>query len=120
MQYLLALGVIEAATSAFPGFARRVEVTGSQGTAIIEDDDLILFDVHSGRREAKGRSAVAPSATTPVVADVTPHRRVFEDFMQAIRTGRPAACDAAEGRRSVAVVEAVYESARTGRAVEPK
>jgi UDP-N-acetyl-2-amino-2-deoxyglucuronate dehydrogenase len=115
-----AIGVIEAATSVFPGFARRVEVTGSEGTAIIEDDDLVLFAVHSGRRDAGVRSASSPSATTPVVSDSTPHRRVFEDFMQAIRTGRPPACDAREGRRSVAVVEAVYESARTGRAITPK
>jgi predicted dehydrogenase len=49
-----------------------------------------------------------------VVADATPHRRVVEDFVDAIRHKRRPACDGREGRRSVALAEALYESARTG------
>ena len=115
-----ALGVVEAATSLFPGFARRVEITGSEGTAVIDGDDLALFDTRGGRRQLPARPTPPPSATSPVVADATPHRRVFEDFLDAIRLGRTPACDAREGRRSVALVEAIYESARTGHAAVPK
>src|SRR6185437_7850245 len=36
-----ALGTIEAATSAYPGYARRLELTGSCGTLRLEGDDLV-------------------------------------------------------------------------------
>jgi predicted dehydrogenase len=39
---------------------------------------------------------------------------VFEDFIEAVRTGRPPMCDAREGRRCVALIDAIYRSARTG------
>ena len=35
-----AVGVLEAATSVYPGFSRRLELTGSQGTIILENDRL--------------------------------------------------------------------------------
>ena len=86
-----AIGVIEASTAAFPGLPRRVEVTGTKGTVVHEQD-----------------------ARPAIVADATPHRRVLEDFISAIRNNGTPACDAREGRRSVALVQAVYESARSG------
>jgi predicted dehydrogenase len=51
------------------------------------------------------------------LADAGPHRRVIEDFIRAVRSGARPACDAHEGRKSVALVEAVYESARSFRPV---
>jgi UDP-N-acetyl-2-amino-2-deoxyglucuronate dehydrogenase len=113
-----ALGVIEAATSVFPGYARRLELTGSEGTMIIEQDSLVAANLRDGAGPAidiaDGGSSPAATAT---VSDATPHQRVIEDFIDAVRTGRAPACDAREGRRSVAIVEAVYRSAREGRTV---
>lgn len=87
-----AIGVIEAATSVHPGYARRLEVTGTKGTIVLEDAN--------------------PSATSPVVADVSAHQRVLEDFIRAIRTGASPACDGREARKSVALVTAIYASAQ--------
>src|SRR5689334_3728239 len=36
-----ALGVLQAATSIYPGYPRRIELTGSKGTMILEQDRLI-------------------------------------------------------------------------------
>jgi len=36
-----ALGVLQATTAAYPGYQRRLELTGSEGTVILEQD-LIL------------------------------------------------------------------------------
>src|SRR4030095_1494800 len=56
-----------------------------------------------------------PSASSPVVSDVSGHKELLKDFLRAIETdGRPY-CDGVEARRSVALVQAIYESARTGR-----
>ena len=35
-----ALGNLEAATSAYPGFSRRIEMTWSQGTIVVENDRI--------------------------------------------------------------------------------
>jgi len=71
-----------------------------------------------------GAAAIAPNApagaaaSTHVVADASPHRRVFEDFVSALDTGRPPRVDGREGRRSVALIEAIYASSRTGQPVD--
>jgi UDP-N-acetyl-2-amino-2-deoxyglucuronate dehydrogenase len=114
-----ALGVIEATTSVFPGYARRVEVTGAEGTLILEGDRLIAADLRSPVDVGTASPTDLESTASPVVSDCTPHQRVFEDFIRAIETnGRPA-CDAREGRASVAIVEAVYRSARDGGFQQP-
>ena len=40
-----ALGVFEASTAVFPGYARRVELTGSNGTLTLEHDHLVGVDL---------------------------------------------------------------------------
>ena len=40
------------------------------------------------------------------------HTPVVVDFAEAIRTGRKPLVDGAEGRRSVALITALYESSR--------
>ena len=62
--------------------------------------------------------AVSVAASSPVVADVAAHRAVFEDFIAAIAGGRPPSCDGAQGRASVAVIEAIYRSSATGQPVD--
>ncbi len=120
-----ALGIFEASTAVYPGYARRVELTGACGTLILEGDELAAVDVREPAPTDVGASTVNRSdvrqvpanASSPTVADETPHRRIFEDFVHAIQTNGVPACDGAEGRRSVQVVEAIYESAKTGRRV---
>ena len=107
-----ALGVIEAATAVFPGYARRLEVTGTEGTAILEHDRLVRVDLRSGAHAVSDAAVDRnPSATAPRVSDVSAHQRVLEDFIRAIRTGVPPACDGREGRKSVELVTAIYASA---------
>jgi predicted dehydrogenase len=115
-----ALGVIEAATSIYPGYARRVEVTGTEGTIVIEDDRLLRADLRSSSASPAAAPAATESAASPVVSDASAHQRIIEDFVRSVETGAPLACDAREGRKSVAVVQAIYESARTGMAVRPR
>ena len=92
-----AVGVLETSTAAFPGFPRRIEVTGTRGSLLHEQE-----------------------ARPALVADATGHQRVFEDFLAAITTNGTPACDAREGRRSVALIEAIYRSARSGGSETPE
>jgi len=117
-----ALGIFEGSTAVYPGYPRRIELTGSNGTAILDHDSLVTLDLTAAVRDASvtvepKADGAAQNAASPTVSDATPHRRILEDFIAAIRDGRTPACDGREGRRSVAVVEAIYTSAREGRPV---
>ncbi len=108
-----ALASLEATTAAWPGYPRRVEISGTEGTLVIEGDRIAAADLRSPRPDlvsAPGEKQAA--ASTAAVADASPHRRMLEDFVRAVETGSRPACDGAEGLRSLAVVEAVYAAAR--------
>jgi predicted dehydrogenase len=112
-----ALGTFEASTAVYPGYPRRVELTGSRGTVILEHDSLITADLQGDQQPGgDGTSHVAggspQNVASPTVSDATPHRRVLEDFIRAIQSNSTPACDGREGRRSVEAVEAIYASAR--------
>ena len=68
------------------------------------------------RRAAAGGRRVGRRSR--VVADASAHRRVFEDFVTALDSGRPPRVDGREGRRSVALAEAIYDSSRSGQPVD--
>ncbi len=116
-----ALGIIEATTSSYPGYARRLDVSGSEGTLILEGDKLVATDLKSaaGQPAAAAKEPPPENAASAIVSDSVPHQRVFEDFIQAIRTGGTPACDAHEGRPSVAIIEAIYRSAKSGKFERP-
>jgi UDP-N-acetyl-2-amino-2-deoxyglucuronate dehydrogenase len=111
-----ALGVLQATTSAFPGYPRRLELTGSQGTLIIEQDRLLAADLKSPNDDLlRGSEADSnPSSSSPVVSDARGHQAVLQDFLDAIRTGGEPRCDGTAGRRSLALVQAIYSACQTG------
>jgi UDP-N-acetyl-2-amino-2-deoxyglucuronate dehydrogenase len=114
-----AMGVLQATTSAYPGYPRRLELTGSEGTVIIEHDRLLASDSRNKASELKslGDDQNA-SESSAAVSDVRGHRAVIEDFIDAIRTNREPRCSGVEGLRSVALVEKIYEACRLGKRVE--
>lgn len=113
-----ALGVFEASTAVYPGYARRVELTGANGTLTLEHDSLVGVDLKEPDPRfpsdalAPRDAAPAANAASPTVSDATPHRRIIEDFLHAIQTSGTPACDGPDGRRSVVVIDAIYASAR--------
>ena len=122
-----ALATIEATTAAFPGFERRVEISGENGTVVLVGDEIKEVRLKTGSRDSLTGSPdsvrtepvqSAISASSPVVSDVSAHRAIIEDFVAAIGEHRAPVCSGPEGRRSVAIIEAIHASARSGRFVE--
>jgi len=110
-----AIGTLEATTAAYPGYSRRVELTGSEGTILIDQDRVIGADLRTPTDEfIDSVEESNASARSPVVADVSGHRMILEDFLRAIENNSKPCCDGREARRSVRVVQAIYESSRTG------
>src|SRR5258705_1375938 len=115
-----ALGTLEATTSVYPGYDRRIELTGSEGTIILEQDRIINVDLKTPITDlvVSGQENRNLSSSSPVVSDVSGHKKILEDFLWAIANDTAPRCDGREGLRSVALVEAIYESGKTGKAVD--
>jgi UDP-N-acetyl-2-amino-2-deoxyglucuronate dehydrogenase len=114
-----AVGTIMSSTAAFPGFPQRLEITGTQGTVIIEDGQIVRRafgnDARPGPPPAdRGRAA---AAADPTALDVSGHAAQIGDLLAAIGEGREPAVDGQAARDALEIVCAVYESSRSGRTV---
>lgn len=113
-----AIGNFEAATAAYPGFARRIEMTWSQGTVIVENERISSVSLRTpvDGLSVTQRSGESERSVSPVISDTRGHRAIIEDFLKAIAADRPPLCDGYQARRSVQLVQAMYQSARSGEA----
>jgi predicted dehydrogenase len=116
------LGQLLAATSLYPGQLRRFLFGGRDGTAEILEEQLVTWqfrgaasDDDATRARFGGTSSTSGGAADPMAINYSCHTRNFESFLEALRTGGVPALDGAEGRKAVAIIEACYKSARTGR-----
>lgn len=115
-----AVATLEATTAAYPGYKRRVEISGTDGTLVLEHDRLVAADL---RHPADDLVADVPadgnqSASSPVVSDARGHQRLLEDFVDAVHAHRDPICTGQDARKSVALVCAIYEAATSGRWIE--
>jgi UDP-N-acetyl-2-amino-2-deoxyglucuronate dehydrogenase len=116
-----AIGSFQATTSVYPGYPRRLELTGSEGTVIVEHDRLVAADLRNAPADfqSKGNDRNA-SASSPTVSDVRGHQAALGDFVHAIQTNSTPRCSGVEGRRSLALVEAIYAACASGKRIELK
>lgn len=117
-----AIGVMEATTAAWPGLLKKTEIHGSRGTAIIEQDSIIRWKFADALPEDAeilatlgASSATSGGASDPKAISFVGHQLQLQDFVDAISSGRQPKVDGAEGRRSVEIILAIYEAARTGK-----
>ena len=115
------LGQLLAATSLYPGQLRRFLFGGRDGTAEILEEQLTTWRFRGEtaadddtRARFGGTSSTSGGAADPMAINYACHTRNFADFIAAVKAGRPPALNGLEGRKAVAIVEACYESARTG------
>jgi UDP-N-acetyl-2-amino-2-deoxyglucuronate dehydrogenase len=110
-----AMGIFHATTAAYPGYPRRVEISGTEGTVILEHDRIIAVDLRNAPTLVIESAAIDEnkSSSSAAVSDFRGHQAAFEDFLAAIQGKRASACDGIEGRRSIALVETIYRAART-------
>jgi UDP-N-acetyl-2-amino-2-deoxyglucuronate dehydrogenase len=107
------LGLIQATTAAYPGYAERIEVYGTRGSAIYhKGEGRLEWHLIDPREDHVLETNISSGAANPMDITAAGHIAMFQDFAEAVRQGRHPSIDGAEGRRSVAVVEAIYQSER--------
>ena len=86
-----ALGGVYATTASYPGRPKRIELTGTKGTIVIED-------------------AVCGSSNAGSIP-VEHHRRAIAAFVESLDGGAPYPIDGHEARKSVDLIERIYRDA---------
>jgi predicted dehydrogenase len=116
--------VIEATTAAFPGALKRIELAGSEGSAVLEEEDITAWDFAKKTKADQallermaGRTETGGGAADPAAIGHHGHTAMFKDVLKAIKGGTKPLIDGPEGRRSVEVILAIYKAAETARAV---
>jgi len=114
-----ALGTIMATTAAFPGLTATISVHGDRGSAIIDNDKLRYFHVVGENRaeqvmERYGEVESGPGAGADPGSLSMVHRDQIQDLVEAIREDREPSVNLEEGRKPLAIIQGIYESARSG------
>jgi predicted dehydrogenase len=120
-----AFGTIEGTTATWPGWSRRLEICGENGSVVMEDDDITRWDFRVAQSEdekirgMRESAAMGSGAAAPMNIKIEGHVRQIQDFIDGINGQRPFFIEGHEARKAVALVRAIYDSAATGRAIRP-
>jgi UDP-N-acetyl-2-amino-2-deoxyglucuronate dehydrogenase len=118
-----ALGVIQGATSTWPGDPARVELRGDQGTIVLEEGRIVVWKLADASPEEEEAmlnlegGGGGSGAGDPMAIGSERHRRQILDFVEAVQTGRPPLIAGPEARKAVEIIRAIYQSANEGRMV---
>ena len=120
------LATVVSTTAAVNPRPRSLTIRGTLGTVGMVDDELVQWDVPGGPSPEiqalmnAGSVDRGDTLTMAGYADSSLHFLQLEDFVAAVAEGRPPLVDGWEGRRTTAVMEALYDSARRGEVVRPR
>lgn len=114
-----ALGTIEATTAAWPGWAMRIELCGENGSARLEDGVITEWtfrdDDPADASIRGGEAALGSGAANPGGISIEGHRRQIADLVTAVREDRALKIAGPDARNAVALINALYASAASGR-----
>ena len=105
-----ALGVIHATTAAYPGFAERIELIGTGGTALLEGTSLKVQLLGGKSIEFHTESGGGGTGADPMAFPHDWHRGVLADFLDAIETNREPRVNGAEGLKVHRFIDQLLQS----------
>lgn len=120
-----ALGVVEGTTGAYPGTLKKIEICGSKGSALLEEESLKVWKFDEETEEddrIRARFLDATSsgggASDPKAINTHGHERQFEDFADAIIQDVDPFITGEDAKKSVEIIRAIYESAQSEKLVK--
>ena len=113
-----ALGTIACTTSMWPGHFRTITISGTDGTVVLADGNLLVWrfkeetqadtDLRARLLNLPGAGVGASDPSAGVDSDG--HLAAIEEFVSAIQAGQRPTVDGVEAMKAVAIIRAVYES----------
>jgi predicted dehydrogenase len=116
-----ALGVFEASTSIVPAQPRFIEINGTKGTALLEDDNFELITSDTGDESKKTEKKSGTGADDPLAGmSSNHHHKQYEQIINAFHGNGKVIVSGEDSLRSLAVVEALYKSSDQNIVAVPK
>jgi predicted dehydrogenase len=113
-----AIGTIQGTTAAYPGFRKRIEINGTHGSVVMEDDFFTKWtfkneteDDKRIRKEYGEPSTPGETASDPTVNPTELFALQIADFIEAIENNRVPFVTPRSARKSVDVILGIYKSA---------
>ncbi|CAA6678558.1 MULTISPECIES: Gfo/Idh/MocA family protein [unclassified Lentimonas] len=116
-----ARGIIEGSTCTWSkdGHPARVQLAGTEGSVFLADEAFEIWDfMHETEADESIRAQFMQGADAglgandPTAISFYQHQRNFEEVVNAIQAGREPSTGAAEARKSVELIQAIYQSAQ--------
>lgn len=108
-----ALGNITSATALYPGLPERIEIFGTEGSAILEAGKITQWEI-KGSKSTKIESDVisASGAADPMAISGLLHQKQWDEFISSLETGDDYSVDGPTSRRSLELIRAIYISSK--------
>ena len=108
-----ALGVVNATTTAYPGFAERIELIGTAGTALLEGTALRMSFHDGATLELKTEAGGGGTGADPMAFPHDWHRDVLADFLDALERDRQPRVNGAEALKVHRFIDALLQNPRS-------
>jgi UDP-N-acetyl-2-amino-2-deoxyglucuronate dehydrogenase len=113
-----ALGNITSATALYPGYPERIEVFGTEGSAILEGGKLTAWNVRDQPPLAPSSNSSGGSGSSdPNAIGIQLHLEQWRLFLEALDADEAVVVDGSTARKSVELICAIYESSRLGQVI---
>lgn len=116
-----ALGVIEGTTSAYPGFLKKIEILGTRGSVVMEEESIISWKFDDERPEDQvvrdkylHGTSTGGGASDPKAIGYHGHKMLFSSFVDSIRNETEVEISGESARNAVEIIEGIYKSAQSG------
>lgn len=118
-----ALGVIQGATSCWPGDPARVEIHGEKGNVILEEGRIVQWKLQDTGDEEEQQilnldTVTGGGAADPMGISYEFHRLQMLDLIHAIKEQREPEVGGAEVRKAVEIILAIYQSSQENKPVQ--
>ena len=113
-----ALGIIEGSTTCYPGYPRRIVISGDKGSVVLEENSIMNWDLGDFEcRLPVGAQAKNSGASDPMAIDNSGHVLQIGNLVRSILSGEELLATAYSGRLPLEIILGIYESSRTGKTV---
>jgi len=103
-----AWGSIVTTTASYPSLGASIEITGDNGSIVWKDGNIMLYKRKDDPEASLDEFQLSPDRP----------RNIIEDIVSAIKKGSRVMVNGVEGRKTVVLINAIYESSRTGKVIE--
>ena len=112
-----ALGTIEGSTAIFQGYPEKLEIHGVKGNIILEGGKITEWTSEAGSSLPQSDKTVSTGSANPMAIDYKLHKNQISEIVQNILQGSAPAVDGREALKSLALIEAIYQSSESGKKI---